>query len=117
MTDKDKEFYEIFDISEKGQRMVEEQCERLAALRKKWVAEAQAEEEERAREQQEYLKKHGLSPEDFRKTYDHPNTMENSTATILWLVSMGVSALFVGGIILWIPETILWWKFITRHKK
>ena len=34
MTDKDKEFYEIFGISEERQRMVEEQCERLSTLRK-----------------------------------------------------------------------------------
>lgn len=113
----DKEFYDIFGISEEERRMTEDYCEAMDAARKRRVAEAHAKEEEREREQQETLKRLGLSTKDCRKTYDHPSTMENSTATILWIVSMSVSLLFVGGIILWIPETILWLKFITRHKK
>lgn len=48
---------------------------------------------------------------------DHPNTMEDSTATILWIVAMVISLLFKGGWALCILETIIWLKFITRYKK
>lgn len=47
---------------------------------------------------------------------DHPNTPENSTVTIFWIVGMIISLLFKGGWALCILETIAWWKFITRHK-
>lgn len=49
---------------------------------------------------------------------DHPNTIENSTATVFWLVGLGVSALFgPAGLALGALETVAWWKHITRHKK
>ena len=51
-----------------------------------------------------------------KQTWDHPNTMENSTATVLWIVAMIISLLFKGGWALCIVETIIWWNFITRHK-
>lgn len=54
---------------------------------------------------------------DFYGDCDHPNTMENSTATILWIVAMIISLLFKGGWALCILETIAWVKFITRHDK
>lgn len=53
---------------------------------------------------------------DFYGDCDHPSTMENGTATILWIGAMVVSLLFKGGWALCIFETIVWWKFITRHK-
>ena len=52
---------------------------------------------------------------DFYGDCDRPGTMENSTATFIWIVSMIISALFKGGWVLCILETIAWWKFITRH--
>lgn len=48
---------------------------------------------------------------------DHPNTPENSTVTIFWIVGMIISLLFKGGWALCILETIAWWKFITRHNR
>lgn len=45
---------------------------------------------------------------------DHPNTMENGTATTLWIVIMIISLLFNGGWILCILETVVWWRFINR---
>lgn len=50
-----------------------------------------------------------------KEHYDHPNTMENSTATIFWIASLVVGALFKGAWIIWIVSTVIWWKFITRH--
>ena len=49
--------------------------------------------------------------------YDHPNTMENSTATILWLAVMIGGAIFKDNWMIWIAATAIWFKFITRHKK
>ena len=53
----------------------------------------------------------------YKKHYDHPNTMENSTATFFWIVSLVVGAIFKGAWMIWIVSTIIWWKFITRHDK
>lgn len=46
---------------------------------------------------------------------DHPNTPEDSTATIMWIVAMVISLLFKGGWVLCIVETIIWFKFISRY--
>lgn len=50
-----------------------------------------------------------------KKHYDHPNTMENSTATFFWIASLVVGALFKGAWAIWVVSTIIWLKFITRH--
>lgn len=50
------------------------------------------------------------------KNYDHPNSLENSEATILWIVVMAVATIFKGNWIIWIVATIIWRKYITRHK-
>ena len=50
-----------------------------------------------------------------KKHFDHPNTMENGTATFFWIVSLVVGALFKGAWAIWIVSTVIWWKFITRH--
>ena len=60
---------------------------------------------------------HPDKDKDFYGDCDHPSTMENSTATVLWIVAMFVSLLFKGGWALCILETVAWWKHITRHKK
>lgn len=48
---------------------------------------------------------------------DHPNTMEDGTATVLWIVVMLIGSIFKGNWIIWIIATVLWAKFITRYKK
>lgn len=67
------------------------------------------------------LEKKGIKPFDEsqipKKYCDHPNTMENSTATVLWIVVMLVASIFKGNWVIWIVATIIWLKFITRHKK
>lgn len=52
-----------------------------------------------------------------KPTYDHPNTMENSTATFFWIVAMVVGAIFKGNWVIWIISTIVWARFITRHDR
>lgn len=47
---------------------------------------------------------------------DHPNTMENSSATLLWIVVMIVGAIFNGAWMIWILATIIWLRFINRKK-
>lgn len=48
---------------------------------------------------------------------DHPNTIENGTATFFYIIVMLVGSIFKGNLVIWIIATIIWAKFITRHKK
>ena len=48
--------------------------------------------------------------------YDHPNSLENSEATIVWIIVMAVGAIFKGNWIIWIVATIILRRYITRHK-
>lgn len=57
--------------------------------------------------------------EDSKKMYvytDTVNALENSEATILWLVVMGVGAIFKDRWIIWIVATIIWLSHIFRYK-
>ena len=47
---------------------------------------------------------------------DHPNSLENDEATIIWIVVMAVATIFKGNWIIWIIATIIWRRYITRHK-
>lgn len=47
---------------------------------------------------------------------DSVNSLENVEATILWLVVMGVGAIFHGRLIIWIIATIIWLSYIFRYK-
>lgn len=89
--------------------------------------------EEREREINEYLKeidekweryhaeeKRKKQPkesvEEQFKRYDHPNSLENDEATIIWVVVMAIATIFKGNWIIWIIATIIWRRYITRHK-
>ena len=87
--------------------------------------------EERERELDEYIKanndkwetkkkaKQELNPQSSQnpfENYDHPNSLENDEATIIWIVVMAVATIFKGNWIIWIIATIIWRKYITRHK-
>lgn len=50
------------------------------------------------------------------KHFDHPDTMENSTATILYVLVMIGGAIFTDRILIWIAATIIWLRFILRHE-
>lgn len=49
--------------------------------------------------------------------YDSPYAMENSTATFLYIVTMIIGTLFQDRILVYVAATIVWWKYITRHKE
>lgn len=51
-----------------------------------------------------------------KERHDSPYTMEDSTATFLWIVVMIVSPIFVGGWVIWIIATAIWRKFVKRYK-
>lgn len=52
-----------------------------------------------------------------KPTHDHPNTMENSTATFFYVIVMLVGSIFKGNWVIWIIATVIWAKFITRHDR
>lgn len=58
-----------------------------------------------------------LEQKDFHGDCDSPSTMENSTATFFWILSLVVGAIFKGNWVIWIISTVIWARFITRHKK
>ena len=72
---------------------------------------------EREKKKQEERQKSAQTPEDFFKNCDHPNSLENSEATIIWIVVMAVGTIFKGNWIVWIVATAIWWRYITRHKR
>ena len=55
--------------------------------------------------------------ETFFENCDHPNSLENVEATILWIVVMAVATIFKGNWLIWIIATIVWRRYITRHKR
>ena len=52
-----------------------------------------------------------------QKHCDHPNTIENSTATVFWVIVMLVGSIFKGNWVIWIIATVIWARFITRHDR
>ena len=86
------------------------------------IKQEQEEAEQRRHEQweQEFMKNGGTLPDKqeykFHGDCDSPYTMENSTATFLWIVVMLVGSIFKSNWAIWIAATIVWLKFITRHK-
>ena len=87
--------------------------------------------EKRERELDEYIKQNNAKWEAKRnhgqesrpqnsqnpfENYDHPNSLENSEATIIWIIVMVVATIFKGNWIIWIIATIIWRRYITRHK-
>jgi hypothetical protein len=51
----------------------------------------------------------------FHGDCDHPNTLENGTATLLYIVVMLVGAIFHDRIGIWVITSIIYFNFITRH--
>ena len=70
---------------------------------------------DKAKEREKSLAKQQNSENPF-SNYDHPNSLENSEATIIWIVVMAVATIFKGNWVIWIIATIIWRKYITRHK-
>lgn len=98
---------------------------------KEWERNQRLTPEERERELDEYIKQNNtkfdakkkseqeLKPQSLQNPFencDHPNSLENSEATIIWIVVMAVATIFKGNWIIWIIATIIWRRYITRHK-
>ena len=78
------------------------------------------------RENKEYMddfhKRYGnITPKDESENFygdcDHPNTMENSTATIFYIVVMIGGAIFNDRLLIWIVASVIYFTFITRHQR
>ena len=99
--------------------------EEMYEYRRKHAEETKAEKEEAERKIQEAhardLERAGLIEIDEgkvpKKYCDHPNTMENSTATFFWIVAMVVGTIFKDNWIIWIVATFIWLRFIMRHSR
>lgn len=95
--------------------------EEMKALREKREAARMESEKRRDAMRRMELDAKGVQPFDMStippQRCDHPNTMEDSTATVLWAVVMFISLFFNGGWVLCILETAVWLKFITRYRK
>lgn len=98
---------------------------------KEWERNQKLTPEERERELDEYIKQNNAKWDAKKKNeresnsqraqnpfenYDHPNSLENSEATIIWIIVMAVATIFKGNWIIWIVATIIWRRYITRHK-
>lgn len=55
--------------------------------------------------------------EDFYGDCDHPNTMENSTATVLYILVMIGSLIFKDFLLIWVVASFIYFRFITCHKR
>lgn len=95
--------------------------EEMEEWRKQWKKEREEREKEYEEIRRKEWEKKGIKPIDRGpippKRCDHPNTMEDSTATFLWAAVMLVGSIFKGNWVIWIIATVVWAKFITRYKK
>ena len=81
-------------------------------------------EEEEKRKEEDYKKylENGGQPQRSweEKMYveaEHPNTIDNSTATIWYIIIMVVGAVFNDRWLIWIIATVIWWNHINRKKR
>lgn len=88
--------------------------------REKWKKEREEFQKELDEIQRKEWEKKGITPKEIGKIpeqrHDHPNTMEDSTATVVWLAVMLVGSIFEGNWAIWIIATVVWAKFVTRYK-
>lgn len=57
-----------------------------------------------------------MTKEEIYGDCDHPNTMENAEATILYIIIMLVGAIFYDRLLIWIVATGIWLCHIFRHQ-
>lgn len=73
------------------------------------------EEEQRKLEE---MQRRGITPQPPKKPqFDHPDSLENDEATVLWIFVMLGGSIFRDRIGIWIIATIIWWRYITRHSR
>lgn len=78
-----------------------------------FLDEMKREDEEKKRQKELQIQKKQENP---FKNCDHPNSLENDEATVIWIMVMIVATIFKGNWVIWIVATIIWRKYITRHK-
>lgn len=81
---------------------------------REFVAEIKKQDEERKALKESQKREKAENP---FENCDHPNSLENSEATILWIVVMAIGAIFKGNWIIWTIATVIWYKYITRHTR
>lgn len=73
------------------------------------------------RRDEEYERQNKMQRQQNAKTFfencDHPNSLENDEATVIWVVVMAVATIFRVNWLIWIVATIIWRRYITRHKR
>lgn len=79
-----------------------------------FVADIKKQNEERERKNKMQRQQNAQT---FFENCDHPNSLENDEATIIWIVVMAVATIFKGNWLIWIIATIIWRRYITRHKR
>ena len=84
-------------------------------------AKRKAEEEKKQTEEyQRYLDAGGTPKRSWEeKMYvdsDHPSTMENSTATLLYIIVMVIGAIFYARFLIWVCASLIYFTFINRRK-
>ena len=63
------------------------------------------------------IDKENLPKRDFHGDGDHPHAMENGPALVLYIIIMVGGAIFNDRWLIWVFATMIFLKFITRHKK
>lgn len=90
--------------------------EEIVALRNHSLEQDKRRKAEAEAKKQEEMKRLGITPKPPKKpTYDHPNSLENDEATILWIIAMIGGSIFVDRILIWVGATVWWLLYITRH--
>ena len=81
-------------------------------LRKKNREERLAREAEEAKRQEELQKLGIKQPKPY---FEHPGSLENDEATVLYIIAMVISSIFTDRVGFWILWTIIWFNYINRH--
>ena len=76
------------------------------------------EEKKQAEEYQRYLNAGGTPKRSWEEQMfvdaEHPNTMEDGTATLLYIIVMVVGAIFVDRLLIWAIASFIYFRFINR---
>lgn len=94
--------------------------ELIEEIRMRWIKEKEHEKKQIEIETLVKPKELGVEVQskcDFHGDCDHPDTMENGTAFVLYIIAMVVGAIFVDRWLIWIMATVIFIGFITRHQR
>jgi hypothetical protein len=85
-------------------------------------AKRRAEEEKKQEEEyKRYLEAGGTPKRSWKEEMyvgaEHPNTIDNGTATIWYIIIMVVGAVFNDRLLIWIIATVIWWNHINRKAR